>query len=423
MSKNNNDQHGLIEWLGFTRKLDFSRARPLGSFIGASLFLFAIILLFTTIIALFNVFSAGLHLGAYAGDVDGSAIRNTGLVLAALLSAPFVVWRSVVAAKLAHIADEALFNDKINSAAKDLTARKEVTRVVTQDGKEVVLKEWNDDLVTRAAAMDRLEGLADERKEAAPRIVRLLAAYVRGHFPRKNLDITEPPFTSKSPRMDMQKAIDTIGRVHKHAVEVDTSRWRIDLKGCDFDGVSFQGGFFWAADFSNCRFELSSLNDANFDGCLFQGSLLNFADFRRSNLTGVRFDRAILNRPVPVVGGFVSSINLGELRGTTFIAADISALSYLGEPDIISKTFATKDTIISENLRDKMLDENQHALAGTVRYLRRNKNLTNQDRENIQRLEGTGFQHWSHNDSTDMATGHLLERFYEELGMKKWPYY
>lgn len=423
MNENKSNKYSLTEWLGFTANPDFSRAKPLGILLGFALTILAFILLITAIAILIQFLLAGLRAGPYTEDVEGNAIRNSGLALAALLGVPFVVWRSIIAAKQVQIADESLFNDKINAAAKDLAARHEVTRVIEHDNTEIILKEWKDDLVTRAAAIDRLEGLSSERKEVAPRIIRLLATYVRGNFPRKDLIITEPPFSRKLPRMDLQKAIDTIGRVHELAVKADTSQWRMDLKGCDFDGVNFQGGFFWATDFSDCRFELSGFMDANLEGCLFRESLLNYADFRRSNLIGARFDRVILNRPIPVTGGFVSSINLGTLRGATFIAADISALDYLGTPDCISETFATKDTVISHVVREEMLEMKLHARTHALRYMKGRRSLSDNDMQDIKLLEETGFQHWSPNDSSDGATGYLLETFYEELKMKKWPYY
>lgn len=409
----------ILEWLGFKRKPDFSKARTLGSFLGFFLSLVVVALLFAAIVTLSDFVRAGLRLGPYISDVDGSAIRNTGLVLAALLGAPFVVWRSVVAAKQARIADEALFNDKINAAAQDLAARKEVTQILEQEGIKSVLNEVEDDLVRRAAAIDRLEGLATEREGAAPRVVRLLATYVRGNFPCMNLGHTEPPFTRKTPRMDLQKAIDTIGRVHRHASEIDKSHWRLDLKGCDFDGVNFQGGFFWAADFSDCRLEACNLREANFEGCLFRGSLLNFSDFWRVNFTGAKLDRAILNRS----GGILGSIGSGKLRGATFIAADITAVDLLGKPMSISETFGTKDTKVSGNVHVRMPAQTLHESAHLARDVRGDVEISEEERQQIADLEATGFQNWSPYNSGDLATGHLLEALYDKLGMRKWPYW
>jgi|GEM_PF-3274445 len=423
MNERDNQTTDFINWLGFKKKIDFSNSKNFGRIIGFVLLLIGGIFLLSVLIIFIKFLFIALSSSSYLSGSDGSVIRNYGLVLVALLGSPFVVWRSIVAAKQVNIADEALFNDKIAAAANDLSARKEVTRSVTQDGKEVVLREWEDDLVARAAAINRLEGLALERKEISPRIVRLLATYVRGNFATNNLELTEPPFKSAVPRMDLQSAIDTIGRIHKSATEVDTGHWRLDLKECNFDGVNFTGGFFLAADFRDSRFEASKLNDGIFDGCIFNGCLLNFTDFNRSSLVGVKFNRIILNRPTSEYVSFAPSLNLDALRGATFIAADISALNYLGQPDVISETFATKDTIISENIRRLMLSDEEHDRGHTLLALYPNGNLTKSEKNEVKRFVETGFVHWSPYDSSDMATGFLLKEFYEKLDMKRWPYF
>lgn len=423
MSEKSDEPSNFIEWLGFNSRPDYSRAKPLGVFLGFSLSAVALLLLVAAGITLFDFLKAATRTGPYSSDFDGSAIRNIGLVLAALLGAPFVVWRSVVAAKQAQIADEALFNDKIDAAAHGLTSRLEVTRTVENDGGPTVLREWADDLVTRSAAIDRLEGLVSERPDVAPRIVRLIATYVRGNFPKQNDEITEPPFRRRIPRLDLQRSIDAIGRLLEMAQRVDPGHWRLDLKGCDFDGVDFRGGFFRAVDFSGSRFEGSLFDYANLDGCILQNSLLNFASFVKTNMKGVRMDFCILNRPDSSSRGVLPSVNLGNLFGATFVGADISALDYLGGKNEIAQTFGTRDTNVSSRIRAKMPDEDLHDRASTLRELRGELSITEEEQECVSQLEATGFQRWSPYDSSDLATVHLLGKFFEELDMKRWPYW
>lgn len=326
-------------------------------------------------------------------------------------------------ARQVEIASEVLFNDKMNSAAQGLTSRREFTRVVKRGESDEVVKEIEDDLVARAAAIDRLEGLVSEQELAAPRVVRLLAAYVRGNFQCENVLLTDEIKLRKVPRMDLQKAVDAIGRIHKIAVDVDISHWRLDLKGCDFDGVDFSNGFFRAINFSECRFEASIFDGGIFEGCLFVGALLNYSSFNRANLRGARFDRITLNRPHSTHGGWVDSIILGDLTGATFIAADISALDYIGEPDDIAKTFATKDTIVSDEVRHQIDSIENMKRAHRLRRYRQTRKLSADDQRLVEGLERSGFQNWSPYDSSDGAIGHQLAKFYEELGMKEWPYW
>ncbi len=423
MHDNKNEKPKFIEWLGFRRKLDFSEARWLGSFCGFFVFSIALILFVAMLMTLAEFLYTVIGIEPYANDDTGEAIRNLGLVLAAFFGAPFIVWRTVVAAKQAEIARISLFNDEINAAAQALTSRREITQIVEENGNEVVLRLWEDDLVTRVTAIDRFEGLVEENNDVAPRIVRLLATYVRGNFPCTNVDFTEN-FTERSaPRMDIQKAIDAIGRVYRIEAQTDSSQWRLVLKGCNFDGVNFPNGYFRAADFSGCRFEASILRQGNFEGCLFYNSLLNYGDFFQTNLRGARLDRVTLNRPQPIAGGFVQSINMGDLTGVTFVAANISALDYLGEAKDISQTFGTQDTIISGAIRRKMLESEAHHFAHSLRGASSRRDITEQQQEQVKSLEETGFQHWSPFPSTDGATGWLLEKFFVEMEMKHWPFY
>lgn len=413
-----NENRGIVGWLGFKNKPDFSKASSLGGFFGFILTLFAATMVVAALIALSNFVQALLKVGPYSLDVDGSSIRNIGLVLVALLGAPFVIWRSIVAARQVEIADESLFNDKVNAAATDLAAQKNVTEVIVNGEEKSALQTIEDDLVRRAAAIDRLEGLAFEREEVAPRIVRLLATYVRGNFPCADLEHTAPPFPRKVPRMDLQKAVDTIGRIHRPAVGFDRTHWRIDLKGCDLDGVNFQSGYFWAADMSGSRLEACIFREANFEGCLLTGSLLNFSDFFRTNFKGAKLNNAILSQS----SGWVGTLGTANLYGATFIAADLSGVSHLGSAEKLSKTFGTKDTTLSSALRYKKTKANSYEMAHLNRSMKDEVELTAEEKDQIKELETTGFQNWSPYDSGDMANGQLLSKFYDELGLNKWPY-
>lgn len=410
----------LVNWLGFDSKLNLSNAVWLGPLIGLLLCLIVLILVAASFVTVGKFMLALFGVGVYQNDASGEAIRNTGLIMAALLGAPFIVWRSAVAAKQAQIADDSFFNDKINAAALELSSRRETTRVVQNEGTSAILREWDDDLMGRAAAIDRLEELANEKIEVAPRIVRLLSTYVRVNFSCNDLSPTEDIETRRTPRMDLQRAIDTIGRLYKVAVQVDRSSWRLDLKNCNFDGVSFAQGFFRAADFSNSRFEASVLDDGVFEGCIFRGSLLNHCRFFRANLKGAKLDRVTINRPEPQRGGFVASINMGVLDGVTLIAADISALDYIGEAEEVSKIFATSDTIISDSLTRSGLSENDLRRAHISRGA---PQLSPENAELVSRLEESGFQHWLPYSSSDLSISHHLSKFYEELDMLEWPYW
>jgi len=375
MHNNEKGEPSIAEWLGFANRWKLSNAPRLGRLLG-------FLVLLVGIVAVFAAFAVGVHFLIALCTVNtdkGEAIRNTGLVIAAMFGAPFLVWRTNVAAKQTRVTEEALFNDKVNDAFRRLSARREVTRLIRPDGKEAVLKEWEDDLVTRAAAMDRVEGLVKERRGFAPRAVKMLASYVRGTFPAHSLEPTKDLEQRKTPRMDLQRAIDVIGRIYKIAADVDRSQWRLDLQACNFDGVSFSKGYFRAAKLNGGRFEAAILRDGNFEGCWFHRSLLNYAEFYKANLKGVKMNRVILNRPEIGPGGFGSDLNSAHLKGVTLISADISAVSYLGESSQVSQIFGTKDTVLSEDLKDLMLSPEKHKRAVTKRARVERSKMTVED--------------------------------------------
>jgi hypothetical protein len=85
----------------------------------------------------------------------------------------------VIKQKTLALSETALFNDKVNAALQGLNSRRQITRVITAGGEEKILTEWEDDIVQRNGAIDRLEGLANERPSEVPRIASMLSVYVR----------------------------------------------------------------------------------------------------------------------------------------------------------------------------------------------------------------------------------------------------
>ncbi len=406
-----------MSWLGFRNKPDFTKAKWLGHFLGILTIILAlctVILSITFFILLFK----SVFISLSSNNIPSEDVRNIGLVLIAVVSAPFLIWRTMSLAKQVEIADSVHFNEKVSHAVRDLTARFEITRIVIQDEKEIVLKEWQDDLVTRVSAIDQLETLIYERNTEAPRIVRLVANYIRGNFRAENLNFTEPPFKSKIPRMDLQKAIDMLGRTRSIAAEIDTSNWRLDLTKCNFDGVNFQGGDFYAADFRESRFEASNMKNAIFEGCNFSGSLLNFAQFHRSNLKGIRFHKVTLNRSDYRTSRFSW---VGTIIGASFINADLSAIDYFGKPSHIANTFGTKDTLLSQRVHNKMPTseeiEDYSLLVDSGSF--EGQEIINLS---IKKVERSGFQNWSPYDSDDLVTEGLFADFLKKLDMYDWPY-
>ncbi len=109
-------------WFGLRRVMDWSKARWLGSLLSVVVFvLFVMAVTAAGWILLHAIFDLGLGTPRTG--------FGTGAVIVALLGAPFVIWRAVVAQRQADIAQEGHITDRINTAVQGLGAEKEVSAI------------------------------------------------------------------------------------------------------------------------------------------------------------------------------------------------------------------------------------------------------------------------------------------------------
>src|SRR6056297_3503243 len=116
------DRFDLVDWLTLKRRLDFSKARWLGP-------LFAVVATLLVVLAIGAAFTL-LVRALFGGllDIPGSSLGVCGVTVA-LIGAPFVIWRSIVAQKQADISEQGLITDRINKAAEGLGSEKESVRI------------------------------------------------------------------------------------------------------------------------------------------------------------------------------------------------------------------------------------------------------------------------------------------------------
>jgi len=410
--------------------LNFARIRTewpsppswLGGFMGFLLISLAIIfgLLFLGVIIIFCM----TLFGSLSEDLQNRAesVRNVGLVIAAFVGFPFLIWRTLVASNQAQTSSEALFNDKITHAANDLAARKQLSHVSEQDGVFSVVNEWQDDAVVRSMAIHRLEGLANERPEFSPRISRMLASYIRGNFSASNLDPTLDLKVRSRPRMDLQDAVDALGRILKFAINYEEGNWRVDLTNTNFDGVNLGRGYFRAVNFSRSRFEAAILDAGNFQGAWFYEALLNHATFAKADFTGAHLNYATYNLPNIQAGGFNLAMGQAELKGVDFSGADISACTHIGGPNKISKTFGNADTKLYRRLHPKKPSEEELNTAYIFRSGSKEREYTEEQKAVFKKVDESGFQNWSPYKNNDGANYHIKLELMDKLGLNMWPY-
>ena len=247
--------------------------------------------------------------GTIKSDTPTTSL-GLGALLVALLGAPFLIWRTVVAQntldtarKEAALKEEALFNDKINAAAKDLAATYQVTESAEQDGKQTFVTKWEDDLVTRSAAIDRLEELALEalqRKDylSARRIAQMLSYYVqelsKENSPQSGLQLHDEAEIKnwrekelrKKMRQDMERAVQSLGRINPKD-ESDREAFApkyIDLRHCNLQGF----------DLRDCRYQGAQFRNANLQAADLEGAHLEYSDLTEADLRDVDLRKAHL---------------------------------------------------------------------------------------------------------------------------------
>ncbi|MGH0004249.1 pentapeptide repeat-containing protein [Pseudovibrio ascidiaceicola] len=450
-----NEKPTFWDWVHLNRDVDFTRARWLGGFVGVILFAAASAIVLICLISLWHLLNALLGFGAFGTDSTGSAIRNIGLVIAAAFSAPFLVWRSIVAQKNSDTAVQSQITDRINKAVEGLGAEKIIKKIIKvpqyqkegeewvrdQDGNpkpvlnpdgEVtidleVLESSAPNLEVRIGAIYALERIAQDSLRDHLQIMEILCAYVRENAPAVGLDPTEPPLKKIGPRTDIQVAVNVLGRRSREQLHAEEkSKFRLDLRSADLSGVDFRNLNFRAARFHNCRLEAALFGGCQLTGTQFYGALLNFAEFSRAELRGTRFDFAVMNRPkieVGVVHGAFSrgeTLGLGNIYGVSLVGTDISAISYLGEPALTNVTIGSSDTKLAptNNLNWKDIDNEKRL----IRKLRNEDKTTEATIREEKMFNEVPFSSWLNYRSNDLILPREIDKFQKRLGLEGWPY-
>ncbi|SMX28897.1 Secreted effector protein pipB2 [Pelagimonas phthalicica] len=250
--------------------------------IGAGLWLALLLVLVTGLFSLLVTVPDLRPSEVKPGDFRFLLAQIAGLtaVLGAVVALPFTVIRLRLSQKQSQTAQAALFNTKITEAAADLHAMRQVSKEV--DGKWETV--WEDDVVRRNAAIDRLEGLVREEPGEAGRVSRLLSVYVRELS--KNFPAQKPPTSGKvqswaknlkPARSDLEHAVQTLGQLSA-IVDVSQNELSINLFGANLQGM----------DLSKLNFAYASLKNVNFDGVRLFMTSFSRAHLRSATFHGCR---------------------------------------------------------------------------------------------------------------------------------------
>jgi uncharacterized protein YjbI with pentapeptide repeats len=228
-------------------------------------------------------------------------------VLGAVIALPVTLTRLRLARESNTLAKDSLFNDKITEAAADLYAQRQVSR---QEGGRFV-NVWEDDIVRRNAAIDRLFGLVEERPSEVNRVSRLLSVYLRElsrEYPAIPIpsdmapdDLRDWAYTLTAARSDMENAAQVLGRLAKEITGVPHKDLSIDLSHCNLQGMrlhslNFDGVDLRNAGLSGATFSGSTIQNSIFNGANMCGTSLESCDLTSANFVDVDLRASSLNR-------------------------------------------------------------------------------------------------------------------------------
>ncbi|MDT8327370.1 MAG: pentapeptide repeat-containing protein [Roseovarius sp.] len=318
----------LRDWLGFATPFNYGAAPWLGRLIS---FLCVAIVGGLFVLALASAF--GLLFAAVFGallDVPGSSL-GVGGVTVALIGAPFVIWRSLVAQKTLNVTEQGHITDRINIAVQGLGAEKSVKR----DGDE--RPEAN--LEVRIGSIYALERLSQDSERDHIQIMEILCAYIRMNAGREDIALPEGEVTPEEwrawaekerehVRLGVDVALKVIERRDAKRKQHENDKgYRLgleraqlrkiilsgrDLTGADLSGAQLQGADLWGAKLQGADLKGAELQGAFLRGAELQGADLLFAQLQGADLGGAKLQGANLSG-VDLQGAAVRSVDFTDL--------------------------------------------------------------------------------------------------------------
>lgn len=149
-----------------------------------TLILAAVIVAFALLFVMAVIASFRL-IGTVIVGAEAASPQSLGLgaLLVALLGAPFLIWRSVVAQKTLDTTMHGQVTQRINEAVAALGAEREIKREVQVAGRKEV-REWSEpNMEVRIGAILALARIAQENLDFHVQVMQILCAYVRQNSP------------------------------------------------------------------------------------------------------------------------------------------------------------------------------------------------------------------------------------------------
>ena len=250
------------------------------------------------------VFSIVFWCWLRGGESGSTTIRNLGLVTAAIIGLPLVIWRSIVAERQAataqrqsETAEHGLLNERYQKGAEMLGS--------------VVL-------TVRLGGIYALQRLASEHPEQYHvQIMRLFCAFICNLTYNNNAREDQSPDSEGSPtepRSDVHAVMDAIGARGENSLKLEEQAgYKLDLRRVELCRASLA-----KANLSNARLSGAHLAGAALRKANLSGAILHQADLTGATLGGARLHGAGLRRAILQSAVFWTTSPPGPLRIITY---------------------------------------------------------------------------------------------------------
>ena len=207
-------------------------------------------------------------------------------LIATILGAPFIIWRSWVAHQDYKVKEQGHITDRINKAVENLGAHK------TNKDRETI-----PNLEVRIGGILALERIAQDSLRDHIQIMEILSAYIRKNAPVSAAlsaeELHDNPFTA--PRVDVQTALTVIGRRKKQQIKLEEkANYWINLndtclQGAVLERLNFSGVRLSFSNLFNARFIETSLIGGKDEKADIFGANLNYTFWMRSSIKNLDF--------------------------------------------------------------------------------------------------------------------------------------
>ncbi len=269
---------------------------------------------------------------------DLTAIRDYGLLIAAIIAFPLGFWRSRVAERQADAAQQQVkaTQQQLSTAQRQAeaahrqveTAEQSLLNERYQQGAEML---GNDVLSVRLGGIYALERLATENPAVYYlQITRLLCAFVRNPTQDEQSEARQVGTGKPTPREDVEAAVRSLSGCHElqHS-ESGHLKHRLDLTNSELAGTKLGHTVLDGTFFDNSNLASADLQFATLSGSQFLQTCLTDADLSNADLSGARFLAANLSN---------ARLSFTYSPGAEFINTDLSS-SWLAGTDLSNAKF------------------------------------------------------------------------------------